>query len=66
MQGQALAQASDARRNVRKLALQAALGRLEEGEFGHCMDCGEPIPIRRLEIDPAASLCISCAQMAER
>jgi DnaK suppressor protein len=66
MQGQALAQASDARRNARKLALEAALKRLVEGEFGYCMDCGEPIPIKRLEVDPAAALCISCAQMAER
>ncbi|MHA6299989.1 TraR/DksA family transcriptional regulator [Devosia sp. CAU 1758] len=39
-----------------------ALRRLESGEFGDCRDCGEPTALRRLEIDPAASLCIACAQ----
>lgn len=58
MQGQALAQASDQRR----IALEMALRRVEEGEFGYCIECGELIAMRRLEIDPAATLCIGCAQ----
>lgn len=62
IQGQALAQASDQRRQARKVALEMALRRLEAGEFGNCVACGEPILPKRLEIDPAAALCISCAQ----
>jgi DnaK suppressor protein len=62
LQGQALAQASDTRRRARKVALEMALRRLESSEFGHCLDCGEPIAFKRLEIDPAATLCIACAQ----
>ncbi|GAB5427241.1 MAG: TraR/DksA C4-type zinc finger protein [Devosia indica] len=62
MQGQALAQASGLRRQARKVALEMALRRLETEEFGDCLDCGEPIALKRLEIDPAATLCISCAQ----
>lgn len=62
IQGQALAQASDQRRQARKVALEMALRRLEADEFGTCVDCGEPISPKRLEIDPAAALCIFCAQ----
>ncbi|KKB86144.1 hypothetical protein VW29_03540 [Devosia limi DSM 17137] len=62
IQGQALAQASDQRRQARKVALEMALRRLEAGEFGDCVDCGEPISPKRLEIDPAAALCITSAQ----
>lgn len=65
LQGQALAQASDQRRATRRLALDGALRRLEAGEFGYCTDCGEPIARKRLEIDPAARLCIACAQRNE-
>ncbi|GLQ56417.1 TraR/DksA family transcriptional regulator [Devosia nitrariae] len=66
MRGQALAQASDQRRGARCVALQMALRRIEEGEFGYCQDCGDPIALRRLEIDPAATLCIGCAQRSGR
>lgn len=62
MQGQALAQASGQRRQARRVALEMALRRLETGEFGDCLDCGEPIALKRLDIDPAATLCIACAQ----
>lgn len=66
MQGQAQAQASDARRSVRRAALQQALHRMGEGEYGYCADCGEAIATPRLRADPAAALCIHCAQSAER
>lgn len=61
MQGQALAQEADRRRQSRRLALELALRRIDEGEYGDCTECGEPIAVKRLEIDPAAALCISCA-----
>lgn len=61
MQGQALAQEADRRRQSRRLSLELALRRIETGEYGDCLDCGEPIAARRLEIDPAATLCIGCA-----
>jgi DnaK suppressor protein len=34
---------------------------MDAGEFGFCEDCGEDIAIGRLEIDPAATRCVSCA-----
>ncbi|GGA54987.1 TraR/DksA family transcriptional regulator [Pelagibacterium lentulum] len=66
MAAQEIAQASERRRAARKVALQAALGRFEEDEYGYCVDCGEPIALGRLKADPAVTLCIQCAQMGER
>ena len=42
--------------------VEAALERLEEGEFGICQGCGEPIPQRRLEALPWARFCVACAE----
>lgn len=61
MQQQEMARA-EARRRVSDLArIEATLKRIDEEEYGWCADCGEAIAFRRLEIDPAAHLCIGCA-----
>lgn len=39
----------------------AALRRLDEGEYGVCEKCGQPMDYDRLEANPAARTCISCA-----
>ena len=56
-----MAKATQARRDGMRRALQAALGRIDEGEFGYCDDCGEDIAVKRLELDPTVTRCISCA-----
>ena len=61
MQRQAMAQATSRRRAQRRQRILAALARIDEGEFGFCQDCGEPIPPARLELDPTVSGCVSCA-----
>lgn len=61
LQNQAMAKAGHARRNAQRTRLKAALGRIDEGEFGYCEDCGDEIGLGRLELDPAATRCISCA-----
>jgi DnaK suppressor protein len=38
----------------------AALQRLDEGRYGDCQDCGQPIPFARLRVQPAALRCASC------
>ena len=59
--------AESARRRRHELArVQAALRRLEEGEYGECTACGEPIAPARLHVDPAAEWCIRCATRAEQ
>jgi DnaK suppressor protein len=61
MQQQEMAQA-EARRRVNDLArIDIALKRMDEDEYGWCAECGELIAYKRLEIDPAAALCIGCA-----
>src|SRR5262252_5940298 len=40
--------------------VQQALARIENGTYGICSNCGEPIPEKRLEAIPWASLCVTC------
>lgn len=61
LQSQAMAKATQQRRDIESTRLAAALVRLEDGSFGECEDCGDPIAPRRLELDLAATRCISCA-----
>ena len=42
--------------------ITSALGRLEEGQFGRCSACAEPIPVERLEVRPWSSRCVRCAR----
>ena len=62
LQGQAMAAGVEARRHVRIRMLQVALERLEEGEFGWCDECGEPIAAARLDLDPTSARCVGCAR----
>ena len=62
MQRQAMAQATSRRRAARRHRIDAALTRIDEAEFGFCQDCGEDIPPARLDLDPTAASCISCAK----
>lgn len=61
MQGQAMAQASERRRQQRVVMIKAALARMEEGEYGYCQTCGEPISDGRLKADPTVPRCVACA-----
>lgn len=62
MQRQAMAQAADRQRQVQIQQLRAALERLDAGEYGYCVRCGDAIAPRRLEVDPAVPTCIACAR----
>ena len=42
-------------------AVEAALGRLDDGTYGVCEVCGEPIAEERLEALPATTRCVRCA-----
>lgn len=43
-----------------------ALQRLEDGTYGICEECGEPIAVERLLARPVTTLCLSCKQEQER
>jgi DnaK suppressor protein len=45
--------------------VNAALQRLDEGKYGICARCGKPIPPRRLEAIPYATLCVEDQALAE-
>jgi len=40
--------------------VEAALRRLDAGTYGDCAACGEPIPLPRLLVQPAAARCAGC------
>ncbi len=44
--------------------VDAALARMDGGDYGSCMDCEGPISSRRLEAIPWASRCIACQELA--
>lgn len=41
--------------------IDRALRRIEDGSFGECTECGEPVNEARLKALPYTSLCIDCA-----
>jgi len=45
--------------------VQQALTRIEEGEFGICVECGDDIGIARLKARPMTTLCINCKSKQE-
>ncbi len=61
LQNQAMAQATEARRQAALVKISQALLRIADGEFGYCGECGEVIEEKRLDFDPAISTCFTCA-----
>ena len=47
-------------------AIRAALQRMEDGTYGRCVTCDEPIVPQRLEALPYATQCIACATQTEQ
>jgi DnaK suppressor protein len=62
LQGQAMALAVARRRQQEMRRIEAALERLDAGEYGYCITCGEEIGLKRLESDPTTPQCIDCAR----
>lgn len=46
--------------------IDRALARLEDGTFGVCERCEEPISLKRLEARPVTTLCIRCKEEQEK
>jgi DnaK suppressor protein len=45
--------------------IRSALARIEEGSYGFCERCEEPIPAKRLDALPWARMCVSCQSAIE-
>ena len=53
-------------RDLTELAeVEAAIARIADGTYGECSDCGQPIPVARLEAYPTARRCVACQEAAE-
>jgi DnaK suppressor protein len=46
--------------------IDAALEKIESGEYGECVSCGEDIGVKRLKARPVAELCIECKSEQEK
>lgn len=62
MRAQAMSAEAHRSRLRRVNKIKAALARIEDGEFGYCSECGEPILKGRLAIDPTYATCVRCAR----
>jgi len=47
-------------------AIDSALGRIADGTFGDCINCGQEINAKRLEALPWTRYCITCQELLER
>ncbi len=48
------------------LLVQEAVRRIDRGEFGLCLQCGNEIPRKRLEVAPWVRHCVHCQELEER
>ena len=46
--------------------VERALERIEQGTYGKCVDCGQPIPEKRLEAIPWAARDVKCEEQLEQ
>lgn len=46
--------------------IEEALERMEDGEYGICVNCGQEVQPKRLEAVPWARYCITCQDLQER
>ena len=62
LQVQEMALEQERRRAIEVQRIEAALLRIDSGEFGYCTSCGDDIEPKRLANDPTVPLCLTCAQ----
>ncbi|GAB4143600.1 MAG: TraR/DksA C4-type zinc finger protein [Sphingomonadales bacterium] len=60
MQVQAMSLAAKQRRAQQRQRIEAALQRIEQGDYGYCVRCGASIAAERLKADPTAPFCRAC------
>ncbi len=54
------------RLRLRLSKVSLALRRIEQGEYGFCLRCEEPVCYKRLSVAPEVTACIDCQELAER
>jgi DnaK suppressor protein len=66
MQQQKILAANRLAAQQRRRRVDAALERIDAGEYGECAGCGEDIEPRRIEAQPESAMCIRCQSQRER
>jgi DnaK suppressor protein len=61
LQMQAMAHAAEGLRFREAERIKATIARIDAGEYGYCVVCGEEIAPKRLAVDPTIATCIRCA-----
>jgi len=61
MQDQQLILEARRRKKMQKVSVQSALQRMDNGQYGSCIFCGNLIPEDRLEVAPESSSCVNCS-----
>jgi DnaK suppressor protein len=57
--------ALEERESAELVAIDEALGRIADGSYGLCVDCGVPIATARLHAKPTALRCVDCQGKTE-
>jgi len=66
IQQQKMAQEQRRRLELRRSQVRQAIGWLNEGDYGLCRRCEEPIGFRRLKARPESPFCLSCRSAIEQ
>lgn len=57
---------AESRRLIERIRqIDEALRLVDSDDYGYCQDCGCEIPVKRLDFDPASTLCVECKTQAE-
>lgn len=65
LQSQSMAIETTRLRQQQLRKISTALALIESGDYGYCSICDDEIDPRRLEIDPASTMCVPCASKQE-
>ena len=62
MQDQQMALELRRRKENQLLRIQSAMDRINQGNYGLCLSCKQPIAEERLELSPDAVICVKCSR----
>lgn len=65
LQSQSMAIETTRLRQQQLRKISTALALIDSGDYGYCAVCDKDIDLRRLEIDPASTMCVPCASKQE-
>ncbi|GAA4350987.1 TraR/DksA family transcriptional regulator [Kangiella taiwanensis] len=66
MQQQAMVSAAHQRDQKHLIAVRKALKRIKNDDYGFCLECGEEINLKRLDVSPETELCLDCQSLQEQ